>query len=110
KAVARTAVGLASSGGVATALPTTGVLPGATLNAAAAGGALPAAAELRVRGQISDAEIDAIVARGVQLSDNRPVQAHVTLNVDGETLARATTRATRSANARAFYPVPVGGY
>jgi hypothetical protein len=62
-----------------------------------------------VRGQISDAEIDAIVARGVQLSDSRPLQAHVTVNVDGETLARATARANRSVAARSFVPVPVGG-
>jgi hypothetical protein len=110
KAIAPTAMGFApGGGGVATALPATGMLSGAMLNAAAASGALPAAAELRMRGQISDAEIDAIVARGVQLSDNRPVQAHVTLNVDGETLARASARATRSSNARAFYPVSVGG-
>ncbi|HEX7839679.1 MAG TPA: phage tail tape measure protein [Kofleriaceae bacterium] len=94
---------------VAAALPTGGSLPGVALGAAAAGSALPAVSELRVRGQISDAEIDAIVARGIQLSDNRPVQAHVTLSVDGETLARATARANRSTAARSFVPVPVGG-
>jgi hypothetical protein len=72
------------------------------------GTALPAASEVWARGQISDAEIDAIVARGVAASENRPVQAHVTLNVDGETLARATARANRSAAARSFVPVTVG--
>jgi WD domain, G-beta repeat len=92
------------------AFPSRGTLAGVPLGAAAAGAALPAAAELRVRGQISDAEIDAIVARGVALSDGRPVQAHVTVNVDGETLARATARASRSVAARSFAPSPVGGW
>ncbi len=110
KATAPNAVTLVPSGiGPATASPAAGVLPGVALSAATAGAALPAAAELRVRGQISDAEIDAIVARGIQLSDIRPVQAHVTLSVDGETLARATARANRSTAARSFVPVPVGG-
>jgi hypothetical protein len=36
------------------------------------------------------------------------VQAHVTLTVDGETLARASARADRSTLARSFVPVPVG--
>jgi TP901 family phage tail tape measure protein len=88
--------------------PIGGVLPGSALGIAAAGAALPAAAELRVRGQISDAEIDAIVARGVQLSESRPIHTHVTVAVDGEPLARATARANRTAAARAFYPVEVG--
>lgn len=107
KAVAPTAA--LGPGTAATALPTGGALPGVTLGAAAAGAPLPAASELRVRGQISDAEIDAIVARGVQLSDSRPVQTHVTLSVDGDTLARATARANRSSMARSFVPVPVPG-
>jgi TP901 family phage tail tape measure protein len=110
KAIAPTAVALTLGGpGAAATLPAASTLPGVALGAAAAGAALPAASELRVRGQISDAEIDAIVARGIQLSDNRPVQAHVTLSVDGETLARATARANRSTAARSFVPVPVGG-
>jgi TP901 family phage tail tape measure protein len=88
--------------------PTRGAQAGMSLGAAAAGAALPAAAELRVRGQISDAEIDAIVARGVQLSESRPIHTHVTVAVDGEPLARATARANRTAAARAFYPVEVG--
>jgi hypothetical protein len=91
----------------AAANPARGGLAGVLLGAAAAGAALPAVAELRVRGQISDAEIDAIVARGVQLSDSRPIHTHVTIAVDGEPLARATARANRTAAARAFYPVTV---
>jgi TP901 family phage tail tape measure protein len=99
-----------AAGGVA--LSTAGGLPsGGSLGVFASGGGtvMPAASEVRARGQISDAEIDAIVARGVAASENRPVQAHVTLNVDGETLARATARANRNAAARSFVPVPVGG-
>lgn len=92
----------------AAAIPARGALAGMSLGAAAAGAALPAAAELRVRGQISDAEIDAIVARGVQLSESRPIHTHVTVAVDGESLARATARANRAAAARAFYPVEGG--
>jgi TP901 family phage tail tape measure protein len=80
-----------------------------TSGAAAAASSHPATSELRARGQISDAEIDAIVARGVAASENRPVQAHITLNVDGETLARASAKANRSVAARSFVPVPVGG-
>jgi TP901 family phage tail tape measure protein len=83
-------------------------LPGGLLVPAAAGAALPAAAELTARGQISDAELDAIVARGVAVADLRPIQTHVTLHLDGETLARATARADRSNAARAFVPLPVG--
>jgi hypothetical protein len=49
------------------------------------------------------------VARGIAASDNRPVQAHITMSVDGETIARATAKANRSAAARSFVPVPVGG-
>ena len=75
----------------------------------AAGASLPAASEVRARSQISDTELDAIIARGIAAADNRPVQAHVTLNVDGETLARASARADRSVAARSFIPVPVGG-
>jgi hypothetical protein len=82
-------------------------LPGGPLVPAVAG-AIPAAAELTARGQISDAELDAIVARGVAVADLRPIQTHVTLHVDGETLARATARADRSNAARAFVPLPVG--
>ena len=70
---------------------------------------MPAVSEVRARGEISNAEIDAIVSRGVALSEARPVQANVTLNVDGETLARANARAERNSAARAFVPVPVGG-
>ncbi|MEO7729595.1 MAG: phage tail tape measure protein [Kofleriaceae bacterium] len=92
------------------ALATGGVLPGGMLAASsAAGTARPAVSELRARGQMSDAEIDAIVARAVAASESRPVQAHVTLNVDGETLARASARADRSSAARSFVPVPAGG-
>lgn len=110
KAIAPAAVTLAPSGlPVGTASPVVGVLPGATTGAAGAGMVSPAVAEVRARGQISDAEIDAIVARGIQLADERPVHAHVTLSVDGETLARATARANRSSMARSFVPVPVGG-
>ena len=93
------------------ALTSAGGLSGSAfgLGAGAAGTALPGVSEVRARSQISDAEIDAIVARGIAASDGRPVQAHVTLNVDGETLARATARADRNVAARSFVPVPVGG-
>lgn len=93
---------LASAGGLSR-----GALAG--FASGAAGTALPGVSEVRTRSQISDAEIDAIVARGIAASDGRPVQAHVTLNVDGETLARATARADRNVAARSFVPVPVGG-
>ena len=86
-----------------------GVLPGGALGLPGAGTAMPAVSEVRARGQISDAEIDAIVSKGVALSEGRPVQANVTLNVDGETLARASARAERSTAARSFVPVPVPG-
>jgi TP901 family phage tail tape measure protein len=110
KAIAPAAAMLTPRGiSVGAASPVVGVLPGGTIGAAAAGTALPAAAEVRARGQISDAEIDAIVARGIQLADERPVHAHVTLSVDGETLARATARAHRGSMARSFVPVPGGG-
>jgi TP901 family phage tail tape measure protein len=109
KAIAPASVTLAPGGiAVGAASPVVGVLPGATLGAGAASMTSPAAAEVRARGQISDAEIDAIVARGIQLADERPVHAHVTLSVDGETLARATARANRSSMARSFVPAPVG--
>ena len=109
KAIAPAAVMLAPGGiAVGAASPVVGV-PGATMGVAAAGMTSPAAAEIRARGQIGDAEIDAIVARGLQLADERPVHAHVTLSVDGETLARATARANRSSMARSFVPAPVGG-
>jgi TP901 family phage tail tape measure protein len=87
-------------------VPATGPLPAflGPLSSAA-----PAVAELRGRQQISDAEIDAIIARGVAASDARPVQANISLQVDGETLARASARATRNAAARAFLPVQGGG-
>jgi hypothetical protein len=49
------------------------------------------------------------VARSLGASEGRPVQAHVTLNVDGETLARVSAKAERSAAARSFMPVPVPG-
>lgn len=88
---------------------TGGLSPSGVLGVPAGFGALPAASEVRARGQISDAEIDAIVQRGVALSEGRPLQANVTLNVDGETLARASARADRSAAARSFIPVPVPG-
>ncbi len=84
-------------------------LPSPALGVGAAGAALAAVSEVRARGQISDAELDAIVARGIALSEGRPVQAHVTLNVDGETLARASARAERNTAARSFVPVPVPG-
>ncbi|TMQ13298.1 MAG: phage tail tape measure protein [Deltaproteobacteria bacterium] len=108
KAAAPTTATLAREVTTAAAVsPARGGLAGVSLGAAAAGAALPAAAELRVRGQISDAEIDAIVSRGVQLSESRPIHTHVTVAVDGEPLARATARANRTAAARAFYPVTV---
>jgi TP901 family phage tail tape measure protein len=108
RAVAPATATLGRGGATAVASPAAVVVPGLALSAAAAGATLPAAAELRVRGQISDAEIDAIVSRGVQLSENRPIHTHITVAVDGEPLARATARANRTAAARAFYPVPVG--
>lgn len=67
--------------------------------------AFPGAADVRARAQINEAELDAIVARGIALSESRPLQSHVTLMVDGETLAQVTTRANRSDAARAFMPV-----
>jgi TP901 family phage tail tape measure protein len=83
---------------------------GSSVGGAPAGGfALPAVSEVRARSQISDTELDAIIARGIAAADNRPVQAHVILNVDGETLARASARAERSVAVRSFIPVPVGG-
>jgi hypothetical protein len=107
RAIAPVAASLTSTG-TGAALPSAGGMPpGATFSSAADGFARPAASELRARGQLGDAELDAIVARGVALSESRPLQAHVTLNVDGETLARASARADRSANARSFIPVPV---
>lgn len=84
-------------------------LPGGALNVPGAGAAMPAVSEVKARGQISDAEIDAIVSRGVALSEGRPVQANVTLNVDGETLARVSAKAERGAAARSFVPVAVPG-
>jgi len=109
KAIAPAALQLTPGGGAVAVAPAAGAAPGAVIGAAAATSALPAASELRARSQINDAELDAIVARGIQLSDNRPVQAHVTVAVDGEVLARASAKATRSAAARAFYPVSEGG-
>ena len=94
---------LATTGGV----PPGGALAGG-LASVSATAALPAAAEVRARSQISEDELDAIIARGIAAADNRPVQAHVTLTVDGETLARASARADRSTLARSFVPVPVG--
>jgi TP901 family phage tail tape measure protein len=103
------ASGFAASGVTPTAVGTapTGAF-GASLAAASATTALPAAAEVRARSQISDDELEAIVARGIAAADNRPVQAHVTLSVDGETLARASARADRNVAARSFVPVGVG--
>ena len=101
--------GPAIQAAVPAAAEAAGVLPGGALGAPAAGAAMPAVSEVRARGQISDAELDAIVAKGAALSEGRPVQANVTLNVDGETLARASARAERSAAARSFVPVPVPG-
>jgi TP901 family phage tail tape measure protein len=99
-------------GGPAERMPAASVQPGGlggvfARAAALAGGALPAASEVRTRAQISDAEIDAIVARSVAAADARPVQAHVTLNVDGEPLARASVRAERGLAARSFLRPPV---
>jgi hypothetical protein len=96
-------------GGAAALTPSGAVRGGGTLGAAAAEAAMPAVAEVAARGEISDAELDSIVARGVALSEGRPVQANITLNVDGETLARASARAERGAAARSFVPVPVPG-
>jgi TP901 family phage tail tape measure protein len=96
-------------GGAAALTPSGAVRAGGTLGAAAADAAMPAAAEVAARGEISDAELDAIVARGVALSEARPVQANITLNVDGEALARASARAERGAAARSFVPVPAPG-
>ena len=109
RAAAPTAGAIGSAVPGAALEPTSGLVSGGVLGLPATGTALPAASEVRARGQVSDAEIDAIVSRGVALSDARPVQAHVTLNVDGETLARASARADRSTAARSFVPVPVGG-
>jgi len=96
-------------GGAGTLTPSGAARAGSALGAAAAEMALPAASEVSARGQMSDAEIDAIVSRGVAISEARPVQANVTLNVDGEALARASARAERNNAARSFVPVPVGG-
>lgn len=96
-------------GGPAALTPSGAMRAGTALGAAAANAAMPAVSEVRARGEISDAELDAIVSRGVALSEARPVQAHVTLTVDGETLARASARAERSSAARSFTPVPVPG-
>jgi hypothetical protein len=80
--------------------------PAGSLGVPTVSTALPAVSEVRARGRISDAEIDAIVSKGIALSEGRPVQANVTLTVDGETLARASARAGRSTAARSFIPVP----
>jgi TP901 family phage tail tape measure protein len=96
-------------GGAAALTPSGVSRAGSNIGAAAADAAMPAASEVRARSEISDAEMDALVSRGVALSEARPVQANVTLNVDGETLARASARAERNSAARSFVPVPVGG-
>lgn len=109
RAAAPTAGAIGSAVPGAALEPAGALVPGGVLGLPATGAALPAASEVRARGQVSDAEIDAIVSRGVALSEARPVQANVTLNVDGETLARASARADRSTAARSFVPVPVPG-
>ncbi len=65
---------------------------------------LPAATELSVRRELSDQTEDALLAQSIATTD-RPIDAHVTLTVDGETLARATTRAQRGLAVRSFVPV-----
>lgn len=97
------------SGGTPGMTTVGGPNPGTSLGAAAAGATMPAVSEVRARAEVSEAEMDALVSRGVALSEARPVQANVTLNVDGETLARASARAERNNAARSFVPVPVGG-
>lgn len=103
------AAGAILPGGISALTPSGAARAGANLGAAAADATMPAVSEVRARGEISDSEIDAIVSRGVALSEARPVQANVTLNVDGETLARASARAERGSAARSFVPIPVGG-
>jgi TP901 family phage tail tape measure protein len=68
KAIAPTGTLVPSATGVALAVPVAGSLPGTPV-ATATGAVFPAASELLARGQISDAAIDAIVARGLQLAD-----------------------------------------
>lgn len=63
--------------------------------------AMPAAEVIQVQ-EGSETRAPAGGGRG----EDRPVQAHITLNVDGETLARVTARAERNAAARSFVPVP----
>ena len=65
---------------------------------------LPAATELSVRRELSDQTEDALLAQSTATAD-RPIDAHVTLTVDGETLARATARAQRGLAVRSFVPV-----
>ena len=96
-------------GGTAALTPGGAARAGQALGAAAAQAAMPGVAEVRARGELSDAELSAVVARSLAASEGRPVQAHVTLNVDGETLARVSAKAERSAAARSFMPVPVPG-
>ncbi len=103
------AAGAVLPGGMESLTPAGASMAGARLGSAAAEAAMPGVAEVQARGQISDAEIDAIVSRGVALSEGRPVQANVTLSVDGETLARVSAKAERSTAARSFVPVPVPG-
>ncbi|HET9621804.1 MAG TPA: phage tail tape measure protein [Kofleriaceae bacterium] len=110
-----TAPGTAALAGATTrtiVAPAGSGLAGGTFGGAPAAGAafaaFPAAADVQARGQIRDADLDAIVARGLALSETRPLQTHVTLNVDGETLARASARADRSTAARSFIHVPAG--
>jgi TP901 family phage tail tape measure protein len=87
--------------------PAQGQLGAAAVRAAESS---PALASFRAQSEMASAQIAAyqsVATRGDVVSrDDRPLQAHISLNVDGETLARATAKARRGSDARAFVPVP----
>ena len=81
----------------------------AATKAAAASSAVPAAVETGARGKADDAErIRTAIKEAMKdrlFWGKR--EEHITLEVEGETLARATRKADEDAAGRAFSPVPV---
>lgn len=65
----------------------------------------PAAAVVEAQSLISEQQADALMSRAPVPGGERPIQANVVLNVDGETIARASAVANRSSRARSFLPV-----
>ena len=76
-------------------------LPISVMPASSARAALPAASELSAR-QVIAQEVPSPAAA---VTTDRPIETHVTLTVDGETLARASARAQRGLAVRSFVPV-----